>query len=259
MNATDRSSCETAACSTSASTRIDGPLVVVERVRDVGFDEMVEIVDPDGDAAPRPRAGRLRERRPWSRSSRAPPASRTSRLRVALPRRELPPARVARTCWGASSTASAGPLDGGPPPLAGGPPRRQRPADQPLRPALPARLHPDRLSAIDGMNTLVRGQKLPIFSGNGLPHDRVAAQIVRQARLLDEDGRVRDRLRRHGRQARRGASSSSATSRSPARWPAWRMFLCLADAPERRAAAHAARWRSPWPSTSPSTAASTCS
>ena len=37
------------------------------------------------------------------------------------------------------------------------------------------------------MNSLVRGQKLPIFSGNGLPHDRVAAQIVRQAKLLDED------------------------------------------------------------------------
>jgi V/A-type H+-transporting ATPase subunit B len=37
------------------------------------------------------------------------------------------------------------------------------------------------------MNSLVRGQKLPIFSGNGLPHDRVAAQIVRQAKLLEED------------------------------------------------------------------------
>jgi V/A-type H+-transporting ATPase subunit B len=37
------------------------------------------------------------------------------------------------------------------------------------------------------MNTLVRGQKLPIFSGNGLPHNRIAAQIARQARLLNED------------------------------------------------------------------------
>lgn len=40
------------------------------------------------------------------------------------------------------------------------------------------------VSTIDGMNTLVRGQKLPIFSGSGLPHNRLAAQIVRQARLL---------------------------------------------------------------------------
>lgn len=40
------------------------------------------------------------------------------------------------------------------------------------------------VSTIDGMNTLVRGQKLPIFSGSGLPHNRLAAQIVRQAKLL---------------------------------------------------------------------------
>ena len=40
------------------------------------------------------------------------------------------------------------------------------------------------ISSIDGMNTLVRGQKLPIFSGSGLPHNRLAAQIVRQAKLL---------------------------------------------------------------------------
>jgi V/A-type H+-transporting ATPase subunit B len=40
------------------------------------------------------------------------------------------------------------------------------------------------ISAIDGMNTLIRGQKLPIFSGNGLPHNRLAAQIVRQAKIV---------------------------------------------------------------------------
>ena len=40
------------------------------------------------------------------------------------------------------------------------------------------------ISAIDGMNTLIRGQKLPIFSGSGMPHNRIAAQIARQARLL---------------------------------------------------------------------------
>ncbi|MCI6795683.1 MAG: V-type ATP synthase subunit B, partial [Lachnospiraceae bacterium] len=41
------------------------------------------------------------------------------------------------------------------------------------------------ISAIDGLTTLIRGQKLPIFSGNGLPHDRLAAQIVQQASLGD--------------------------------------------------------------------------
>jgi V/A-type H+-transporting ATPase subunit B len=45
------------------------------------------------------------------------------------------------------------------------------------------------VSTIDGLNSLVRGQKLPIFSGSGLPHNRLAAQIVRQAKLLNEKAR----------------------------------------------------------------------
>ena len=45
------------------------------------------------------------------------------------------------------------------------------------------------ISTIDGLNSLVRGQKLPIFSGSGLPHNRLAAQIVRQAKLLGEESR----------------------------------------------------------------------
>ncbi|HSV31830.1 MAG TPA: V-type ATP synthase subunit B [Atribacteraceae bacterium] len=45
------------------------------------------------------------------------------------------------------------------------------------------------VSAIDGLNTLVRGQKLPIFSGSGLPHARLASQIARQARVLKEEER----------------------------------------------------------------------
>lgn len=44
------------------------------------------------------------------------------------------------------------------------------------------------ISTIDGLNSLVRGQKLPVFSGPGLPHNRLAAQIVRQARLPGEEG-----------------------------------------------------------------------
>ena len=42
------------------------------------------------------------------------------------------------------------------------------------------------ISTIDGMNTLVRGQKLPIFSGSGLPHNQLAAQIARQAKVRGE-------------------------------------------------------------------------
>jgi V/A-type H+/Na+-transporting ATPase subunit B len=60
---------------------------------------------------------------------------------------------------------------------------------QPINPA--ARDYPNEfiqtgISAIDGLNTLVRGQKLPIFSAAGLPHAQLAAQIARQAKVLDQ-------------------------------------------------------------------------
>ncbi|MBQ1407011.1 MAG: V-type ATP synthase subunit B [Eubacterium sp.] len=51
--------------------------------------------------------------------------------------------------------------------------------------AYPAEFIQTGVSAIDGLNTLVRGQKLPIFSGSGLPHAELAAQIARQAKVLD--------------------------------------------------------------------------
>ncbi len=103
------------------------------------------------------------------------------------------------------------PIDGGPPPLA------ERWADvngQPINPT--ARIYPRAIiqtgiSAIDGMNALVLGQKLPIFYGSGLPHDPLAAQIVRQAALPQNkgrptgrcDGAVCHRLCRPGGQTRR--------------------------------------------------------
>ena len=61
---------------------------------------------------------------------------------------------------------------------------------QPINPA--ARDYPDEfiqtgVSAIDGLNTLVRGQKLPVFSASGLPHADLAAQIARQAKVLGDE------------------------------------------------------------------------
>ena len=78
------------------------------------------------------------------------------------------------------------PKDGLPPPLAEA---RLDVDGAPLNPT--ARTYPQDfietgISAIDGMNTLVRGQKLPIFSGSGLPHNELAAQIALQARIADE-------------------------------------------------------------------------
>jgi len=79
------------------------------------------------------------------------------------------------------------PRDGRPPVLSS---TRRAIAGAAINPA--ARTYPREfiqtgISTIDGLNALVRGQKLPIFSGSGLPHNRLAAQIVRQARLKDED------------------------------------------------------------------------
>jgi len=78
------------------------------------------------------------------------------------------------------------PLDGGPPVLAE---ERRDINGSPINPA--SRAYPEDfiqtgISAIDGMNTLVRGQKLPIFSGGGLPHNMLAAQIARQATVRGE-------------------------------------------------------------------------
>ncbi|MDO4485654.1 MAG: V-type ATP synthase subunit B [Bacillota bacterium] len=76
------------------------------------------------------------------------------------------------------------PVDGGPEIIAD---KKMDINGLPMNPS--ARVYPDEfiqtgISAIDGLNTLVRGQKLPVFSGSGLPHARLAAQIARQSRVL---------------------------------------------------------------------------
>ncbi len=104
---------------------------------------------------------------------------------------------VSRTCSAASSTAWASPSTAArrSSPRA---PRHQRPADEPRGPRLPGNeFIQTGVSTIDGLNTLVRGQKLPIFSGSGLPHAALAAQIARQAKVLDDNEQLRCRLCRH--------------------------------------------------------------
>ena len=81
------------------------------------------------------------------------------------------------------------PADGGPELLAE---KRLDINGLPMNPA--ARNYPSEfiqtgISSIDGLNTLVRGQKLPIFSGSGLPHANLAAQIARQAKVLNSDAK----------------------------------------------------------------------
>ena len=94
---------------------------------------------------------------------------------------------VSRDILGRMFNGAGLPRDGRPPIISAD---RRDVNGEPLNPA--ARAYPREfiqtgISAIDGMNSLTRGQKLPIFSGGGLPHNRVAAQIVRQAKLLGDE------------------------------------------------------------------------
>ncbi len=167
------------------SEKIDGPLVVVERIRDVGYDETVEIIDADGHR----RFGRVldisdKQAVVQVLEGTTGLSNRTLRARFLGESFRLP---VSRKMLGRVFDGLGRPADGGPPPLSAD---RRDINGMPINPD--ARCYPREfiqtgISAIDGMNALVRGQKLPIFSGNGLPHDRVSAQIVRQARLLEGD------------------------------------------------------------------------
>jgi V/A-type H+-transporting ATPase subunit B len=96
---------------------------------------------------------------------------------------------LSRDLMGRIFSGTGAPRDGRPPIVSR---LRRNVNGSPANPA--ARAYPREfiqtgISAIDGLNSLVRGQKLPIFSGSGLPHNQLAAQIVRQAKLIGEESR----------------------------------------------------------------------
>lgn len=161
---------------------IAGPLVLVEGVAGVKYQELVRITLPSGDE----RRGQVLE----VENDRAliQVFEGTSGI-------DVPSTRVRFLARGITVGLSPDVLgrvfDGLGQPRDGGPetiPKEERDINgAPINPY--AREYPDEfiqtgVSAIDGLNTLVRGQKLPIFSGSGLPHNRLAAQVVRQAAVL---------------------------------------------------------------------------
>ncbi len=164
--------------------RIEGPLLVVEGAGDAAYGEVVEVIARDGSV----RLGRVLEAGEqqivvelWGESA----GLRPHEVRVRLRGRpfQVP---VAREMLGRVLDGLGRPRDGLPPPVAEA---RVDVHGAPLNPT--ARAYPrdfieTGISAIDGMNTLVRGQKLPLFSGSGLPHNELAAQIARQARIAEE-------------------------------------------------------------------------
>src|SRR4030042_2007051 len=161
--------------------RIEGPIIFVEGTTNVSYDEVVEVRDAQG----RRRRGRVLEVGEGTAVVQVFAGSTGlsidgTHVRFLGETLRIP---VAEEMLGRVFDGLGAPADGGPQALA------DRFADvngQPINPT--ARVYPSEyiqtgISAIDGMNTLLRGQKLPIFSGAGMPHDQIAAQIVRQATL----------------------------------------------------------------------------
>ncbi len=163
------------------AARIDGPLVFIRGTHPVGYRELVECVDAEG----RTRLGMVLDTSDDTvvvqvfegTDGLSMPDTKARFRGVPLT------VGVSERMLGRVFDGLGRPADGGPAPIA------QAELDVNGRPMNPtAREYPrdfiqTGISVIDGMNTLIRGQKLPIFSGNGLPHNELAAQIARQARL----------------------------------------------------------------------------
>ncbi len=161
--------------------RVEGPIVVVAGIGNVGYDEVAEVVDSQG----RLRRGRVLEVGEGVAvvevfAGTTGLSIKGTHVRFLGRSMRLP---VSTEMLGRVFDGLGAPIDGGPEPLAE---CRADVNGQPINPT--ARIYPrdyiqTGISALDGMNTLVLGQKLPLFSGSGLPHDQLAAQIVRQAAL----------------------------------------------------------------------------
>jgi V/A-type H+-transporting ATPase subunit B len=167
-------------------SQIKGPLIFVERIADVAYNEMVEIVDPDGQV----RLGQVLEvdsHRCMVRVFVGTSGLDLDRTRVRFTR-DVARLDVSLSMLGRVLDGSGQPMDGGPPII---PEISLDINGLPINPSV--RTHPSEfiqtgVSAIDGLNTLTRGQKLPIFSGAGLPANELAAQIAAQARVVSGEG-----------------------------------------------------------------------
>jgi len=162
-------------------TRISGPLLFVEAVKGVGFGELVRIVAPDGSE----RRGQVLE--VSDKMAVVQVFEGTSGLDVEGTAvrfaGETIKLAVSSDMLGRVFDGSGAPIDGGPPII---PEDHWDVHGAPINPyarTFPREFIQTGISAIDGMNTLVRGQKLPLFSGAGLPHNAVAAQVARQAKV----------------------------------------------------------------------------
>ena len=164
-----------------------GPLMLVEGVEGVTYNELVEIKQQNGEI----RRGKVLEVEADKALVQLFESSNGLRINTSSARFlghgiEL---AVSMDMLGRVFDGMGNPRDDGPALI---PDKRMDINGEPLNPA--ARDYPNEfiqtgVSAIDGLNTLVRGQKLPVFSGSGLPHAQLATQIARQAKVLGTDAK----------------------------------------------------------------------
>ena len=164
-----------------------GPLMLVEGVEGVKYDELVEILQEDGSI----RRGKVLEVR--GDKAVVQLFENTQGLKISTSRARFlgrsQTLDVSEDMLGRVFDGMGNPRDGG---AAIIPDMRLSVNGSPINPA--SRDYPNEfiqtgVSAIDGLNTLVRGQKLPVFSMSGLPHAELAAQIARQAKVLNSDSK----------------------------------------------------------------------
>ena len=165
--------------------QISGPLMVVKKVDGVTYDELAEIELPDGQLR-RCKVLEVDGDKAIVQLFESSAGINLAQSKIRFLGHSLQLA-VSNDMLGRVFDGMGHPIDGGPEILA------EKHLDingLPMNPA--ARDYPSEfiqtgISTIDGLNTLVRGQKLPIFSGSGLPHAALAAQIARQAKVLGSE------------------------------------------------------------------------
>lgn len=165
-------------------SKINGPLIVLEGVQDAFYDEVVEFVISGKDR----RIGRIIEIYEDKAVIQVFEGTEGMSLKNTHTKLTGHPMEIALSpdILGRTFNGIGQPIDGLGPISS---PLKRDVNGLPLNPVkreYPRNYIRTGISAIDGLTTLIRGQKLPIFSGNGLPHDQLAAQIVRQASLGDD-------------------------------------------------------------------------
>jgi len=163
-------------------TYISGPLLFVEAAKGLSYGSIVDILLPDGGR----RSGQTIEVSEQYAVIQVLEETRgldVSKTAIRL-REDVARIGVSREMVGRRFNGAGEPIDGLPPIV---PEKRLEVTGAPMNPTArdnPSEFIQTGISTIDGFNTLVRGQKLPIFSGAGLPANEIAAQIVRQAKVL---------------------------------------------------------------------------